>query len=213
MEFDIGVFKKHPYLIGGIVLVVGGYIFYKIYKSSAAASSTDLSSSNALLAAQSAQQLTQAQYQAQQDLQNSQTSGQIAVIGASYQGQVDLAKQGQSVYDDYLAAQLTLAQGTNDTTVAVANIQSNTTLGVASIEGATTLGVTQITADVYQAKINADVQNATAIDALALSAIKTNRSSTGIGQILASLTGGPSPATPQSTSKGISIAGIGGVSF
>jgi hypothetical protein len=210
MEFNIGVIRRHPYLLGGIVLIVGGYIFYRIYKSSA--STTDLGSSNQLQALQSAQQLQNSQIQGQLDLQQGTAQAQIAVIGASYKGQIDLAKQGQSVYDDYLATQLALAEGSNSTTVKVAEIQSDTAIGTTQIQADVLNAQTEAQLTAYQG----DLAFKTTIAGAAIaSETKHGAGSTGWSQVIAALfkTGAPSPQsyTSGSTSFGISIPGIGSV--
>ena len=149
MDFDLGVITKHPYLIGGIVLAVGGYIVYRVYESSAAAASpTDLSSEAEFQQLQSAQALTDAQDQSQIDLTNTQANAQIAVINADYSGQLQLAQQGQSVYDDYLATQYAVTANTNQTSQNIAQIQGDTAIGVTQIEG-----------DVADSQIAAEAQN------------------------------------------------------
>jgi hypothetical protein len=208
MEFDITVVKRHPYLIGGIVLVVGGYIFYRIYKGSAP--SSDLSSEAQFQALQSAQQLTNSQIQGQLDLQSGQTSAQIAVIGASYQGQIDLAKQGQNVYDDYLATQLALAEGQNATTIGVAQIQSNTTLGTTQIQADVINQQTAAESAAYQGDLAFRTDVA---DKILSPDYLRKAESTGRSQIVAALfkTGVPSPQsyTSGTTKFSIGIPGVG----
>jgi hypothetical protein len=208
MEFDIGVIKRHPYLLGGIVLIVGGYIFYRIYKGSA--STSDLSSEAQFQALQSAQQLQNSQIQGQLDLQSGQANAQIAVIGASYQGQIDLAKQGQSVYDDYLATQLALAEGSNTTTIQVAQIQSNTAIGTTQIQADVLNQQTEAQLAAYQGELAFRTDVA---DKILSGDYLRKAESTGRSQVVAALfkTGVPSPQsyTSGSTKFSIGIPGVG----
>lgn len=144
-EFNFNFVREHPYWFGIPVVLIGGYIFYRVYTGGS--TSTELSSEAEFQQLQSAQQLQQGQYQAQLDLANANAGAQIAVIDASFRGQIDLAKQGQSVYDDYLDTQVVLADGSNKTTVDVANIQANAAVDI-----------TQLQTDVQQAYIAAEVQ-------------------------------------------------------
>jgi len=208
MEFNFGVVKRHPYLIGGIVLVVGGYVFYRIYKGSSR-STSDLSSEAQFQALQSAQQFQNSQIQGQLDLQQGQASAQIAVIDASYQGQIDLAKQGQSVYDDYLATQLALAEGQNATTIGVAEIQSNTSLGVTQLQTDVLNERTRAELEAYQGELAFKTDVA---DKILSESYLRKAESTGRSQVIAALfkIGAPSPQSYTSGSVGVSI-GIPGV--
>jgi hypothetical protein len=203
MEFNLEVVKRRPYLIGGIVLVVGGYVFYRIYKGSA--SPSDLSSESQFQALQSAQQLQNSQIQGQLDLQQGQSTAQIAVIDASYAGQINLAKQGQSVYDDYLGAQLAMNDSNNATTIGVAQIQSNTSTDIA-----------QMQADLYSEEIAVAQSKQTAINDLIAKAgaseYRLGAQSTGWAQVLASAQAGSQPA-PWTGGFGfnVGIPGVGSV--
>jgi len=227
-EFDIGVIKRHPYLLGGIVLIVGGYIFYRIYKSSA--SPSDLSSEAQFQQLQSAQQLQNSQIQGQLDLAQGQSNAQIAVINASYAGQLSLAEQGQKVYDDYLKTQTDLATISSTTTIDVAKIQADAYTDIAQMQAAV-------------AAAQVDAQNQRTEYAFALGMAATSHeftlTSTGIGGTTRTLSGSFASAydeargkaadivaaflgsasysgsTQQSTSKGFSVGipGIGGFSI
>lgn len=188
MDFNFAIVKKHPLVIGGSILVLGGIVFYLIVRRSSSASGTDLSSSSAdFLATMAASQAQAAGYNAA--LQNSQIQAQVASLAIEKQAETQQAA---------IAAQ-------QQTTLGVAQTQSETI---------TTLASTQAEIEAAKTAAYAQIEK----DFIPLIEKKYPGSSTGVVQIIAALQGqGPealaltNPGAYGGSGFGINIPGVGGV--
>lgn len=191
MMLDFGLIKKHPYAVGGTILVIGGIVFYYIAikgsgSSSAGSSAGDLAgSTQEFLNAQTAQVIAANQ-------------ANVPVEIASIQAQSNnlaITKQAES-YQAYIDAQKTVALGT-------VQAQTSSAVDLATIES-----------ELQQANLSANAaQNA---ELIKLVGQHYPGSSTGVVQIISALQGqGPAAlayTNPGAYSGGgvsISIPGVG----
>lgn len=185
MKFDIEVIKKHPYLVGGSILIIGGIVFYLIVRksgSSAAPASDGSAESVQLLQAQTAQQVSAQQYGAQLQMatiagqvQAYQVQGQVAIANAKYMTeaaiqskhddtQVALATIGAAQYGDYLDTQKIIELGQQQTDLAIAQSRDTAAVDITGIQASTYFGIAQLQQEL--AKYGIDAQRASESDRL-----------------------------------------------
>lgn len=192
MKFDIGVVKDHPVAVGGSILVLGGLVFYYIYKgrsSGSSSSSSDIATSTQeFLNAQAAQGVAAAGYNAQ--IMAAEINAQASNLAVTKQAET---------YQAAIAAQKDVALGTVTT-------QGQTALDLATIESE--LQQSQIDAS---SKLNQEL--------VPLIAKHYPGSSTGAVQVISALQGqGPealaytNPGAYGGGAFSINIPGVGGLS-
>jgi hypothetical protein len=120
------------WILGAVGLVIG-WLLYRKY-ATAAQNPSDLSAELQFQQLQSAQQLTNDQYQSQLDLTAANAKAQVSVIDASYAGQAQLENIGATSYKTYLDTQLQLNTQNNTTSEDLSKIQANTYTDIASLQ-------------------------------------------------------------------------------
>lgn len=211
MKFDIGVITRHPFAVGGTILVVGGFVFYKIYKGrSAPAASSDLSSEAQFQQLQAAQSIAAGQQQAQVDLAAAQSQAQIAAINATYEGQAKVAEVGAAQYGSYLDAQKYIADSTNQAALQGEAIKAGTQIGIANIQAS----VLDQQAAIEQARVNAaELLGLTATAAPGTSLSLTSTGPTGTQQIGFDITGKGAYEQARGTAAQIAAAILGNSAY